>query len=1038
VTQFPAWPEQGADELERELLARWEEEKLFRQAQELTREGKPFVFYEGPPTANGRPGIHHVFARSIKDLICRFRVMQGRQVTRIAGWDTHGLPVEIEVEKELKLNGKKAIEEYGVAKFNAKARESVFRYQSDWEQLSNRTGYWLDYENPYVTCSNEYIESVWWLLQRLHQKDMLYRGHRVLPYCPRCGTVLSSHELALGYEEIQDKSIYVTFPLADGSGRELVVWTTTPWTLPSNVAVAVHPDLEYAEFDVDGRKLILARNRGRQMYGESRESRVVSGAELVGLSYARPLDVVPMPADRKHGIVVPGGFVTAEDGSGLVHMAPAFGADDYAAGQEHGLALVRPVAADGTFHGTTWPEIEGKLVTAAETNNLIIRRLKETGRLLGDPVSYVHTYPHCWRCKSKLIYYARDSWFVRTSAVKKRMLEINAHVNWHPPEVGSGRFGEWLENNVDWALSRDRYWGTPLPVWVSDRDPAHVEVIGSYAELAAKVGRALPADFDPHKPFIDEYTWPAPGGGTMRRSPEVIDTWFDSGSMPYAQWHYPFEHEAEFKTHFPADFICEGVDQTRGWFYSLLAIATTVFDSPAYRNVVVNELVLDAEGQKMSKTKGNVADPWAAIREFGADTVRLYLLASSQVWAPRRFDAKGIAEQGAFLNTLKQTYRFFSLYAGGWTPGAGTEAPRSTLDRWVLARLDGLVEEVTAAWEGYQVTEGVRAIVNFVVDDLSNWYVRLSRARFWAPDHEADPAAVATLHECLATVARLLAPAAPFASDWLHRALTGQSVHLSGFPETRRRRDEALEGAMDAVRRLTSLGRAARETKNIRVRQPLSAMQVAVPARFRGPLFDELLALLQSEVNVRAVSPVASDADLVRLKAKPNFRALGKKFGKRTQEAAAAVAKLDVHALRMLEEGGTASLDGLGDVSADEVQVEREVTSDWLVQSDGPYVVALDPVITDELRTEGLAREVVNRVQRMRKEAGYEYTTRIRLWVTGDEQVQRAVAAHTGFIRDETLARELEVGTRGTTPDLEQQVDLDGVSAILGIQRHGE
>jgi len=1037
VTQFPAWPDQGANELELELLARWDSEQLFRQAQELTRDGKPFVFYEGPPTANGRPGIHHVFARSIKDLICRFRVMQGRQVTRIAGWDTHGLPVEIEVEKELKLNGKKAIEEYGVARFNAKARESVFRYQSDWEQLSNRTGYWLDYANPYVTCSNEYIESVWWLLQRLHQRDMLYRGHRVLPYCPRCGTVLSSHELALGYEEIQDKSIYVTFPLADGSGRELVVWTTTPWTLPSNVAVAVHPELEYGEYEHQGRVLIMATTRAAQVIGEAPLRRTVQGAELVGLSYERPLDVVPMPADRKHGIVVPGAFVTAVDGSGLVHMAPAFGADDYAAGQEHGLALVRPVAADGTFHGTTWPEIEGKLVTAAETNNLIIRRLKDSGRLLGDPVSYVHTYPHCWRCKSKLIYYARDSWFVRTSAVKKRMLEINAHVNWQPPEVGSGRFGEWLENNVDWALSRDRYWGTPLPVWVSDRDPSHVEVIGSYAELAAKVGRALPADFDPHKPFIDEYTWPAPGGGTMRRSPEVIDTWFDSGSMPYAQWHYPFENEAEFKAHFPADFICEGVDQTRGWFYSLLAIATTVFDSPAYRNVVVNELVLDAEGQKMSKTKGNVADPWAAIRDFGADTVRLYLLASSQVWAPRRFDAKGIAEQGAFLNTLKSTYRFFSLYAGDWAPGAGANAPRSTLDRWVLARLDGLVEDVTAAWETYQVTEGVRAIVDFVVDDLSNWYVRLSRSRFWAPDHEADPAAVATLHECLATVARLLAPAAPFASDWLHRALTGRSVHLSGFPVTGHRRDAALEGAMDAVRRLTSLGRAARETKNIRVRQPLSAMQVAVPARYRGPLFDELLTLLQSEVNVRAVSPVASDADLVRLRAKPNFRALGKKFGKRTQEAAAAVASLGVEALRQLEEGGTAALDGLGDVTAEEVQVEREVTSDWLVQSDGPYVVALDPVITDELRAEGLAREVVNRVQRMRKDAGYEYTTRIRLWVTGEEQVQRAVTEHAAFIRDETLARELDVGGRATHPDLEQQVDLDGVTAVLGVQRHG-
>ena len=1039
MTQFPPWPEQGADELERELLATWTAENLFKQAQDLTRNGKPFVFYEGPPTANGRPGIHHVFARSIKDLICRFRVMQGRQVTRIAGWDTHGLPVEIEVEKELKLNGKKAIEEYGIARFNAKARESVFRYQSDWEELSNRTGYWLDYENPYVTCSNEYIESVWWLLQRLHQKDLLYRGHRVLPYCPRCGTVLSSHELALGYEEIQDKSIYVTFPLADGSGRELVVWTTTPWTLPSNVAVAVHPDLEYGEYESQGRvadhgdlaRLSRARRgpasshgaRGRSSWGSATSARSTS---------------CRCPADRKHGIVVPGAFVTAEDGSGLVHMAPAFGADDYAAGQEHGLALVRPVAADGTFHGTTWPEIEGKLVTAAETNNLIIRRLKETGRLLGDPVSYVHTYPHCWRCKSKLIYYARDSWFVRTSAVKKRMLEINAQVNWQPPEVGSGRFGEWLENNVDWALSRDRYWGTPLPVWVSDRDPSHVEVIGSYAELAARVGRALPADFDPHKPFIDEYTWPAPGGGTMRRSPEVIDTWFDSGSMPYAQWHYPFEHEAEFKTHFPADFICEGVDQTRGWFYSLLAIAATVFDSPAYRNVVVNELVLDAEGQKMSKTRGNVADPWAAIREFGADTVRLYLLASSQVWAPRRFDAKGIAEQGSFLNTLKQTYRFFSLYAGDWTPGAAVDAPRSTLDRWVLARLDGLVQEVTTAWESYQITDGVRAIVVFVVDDLSNWYVRLSRARFWAPDREADPAAVATLHECLATVARLLAPAAPFASDWLYRALTGQSVHLSGFPVTRARRDEALEGAMDAVRRLTSLGRAARETRNIRVRQPLAAMQVAVPARFRGPRFR------------RAACAAAERSERARRESGGVRRRLGAAPGE-TQLQGAGQEVRQAHAgsggrggqsryRGAARTGGRWHGRGLtvcGDVSAEEVQVEREVTSDWLVQSDGPYVVALDPVITDELRAEGLAREVVNRVQRMRKEAGYEYTTRIRLWVSGEEQVRRAVTAHASFIRDETLARELDVGGRAAAPDLEQQVDLDGVTAVLGVQRHG-
>jgi len=1030
---FPAWPDRSWNELEEQLLAQWHAEGLFERAQEQTRNGTPFVFYEGPPTANGRPGIHHVFARSIKDLVCRFRVMQGRQVTRIPGWDTHGLPVEIEVEKELQLDGKRAIEAYGVAKFNARARESVFRYQKEWEELSNRIGYWLDYQRPYVTCSNDYVESVWWLLKRLHEKDLLYRGHRVLPYCPRCGTVLSSHELAQGYEEVHDKSIYVTFPLADGSARELVVWTTTPWTLPSNVAVAVHPDLDYGEYEVDGRRMLIATSRAAHLFGDRAPVRVVTGAELVGLSYRRPLEVVPMPDDRRHGIVVPGAFVTAEDGSGLVHMAPAFGADDYAAGQEHGLALVRPVAADGTFHGTTWPELEGRLVTADATNELIVRKLKELGRHLRTE-QYIHSYPHCWRCKSKLIYYARDSWFVRTSAVKQRMLEVNRQVQWHPPEVGAGRFGEWLENNVDWALSRDRYWGTPLPVWVSDQDPKHVEVIGSYEELARRSGRTLGADFDPHKPGIDDFTWPAPGGGTMRRTPEVIDTWFDSGAMPYAQWHYPFEHQGEFTAHFPADFICEGVDQTRGWFYSLLAIATTVLDSPAYRNVVVNELVLDADGQKMSKSRGNVADPWAAIREFGADTVRLYLLASSQVWATRRFDARGIAEQGGFLRTLRDTYRFFSLYAGSAPPAyPATRLP--ALDRWILARLDSLVEDVTAAWEGYQVTDGVRRITAFVVDDLSNWYVRQSRARFWAPGREADPAAVATLHEALVTVARLLAPAAPFASDWLHRALTGASVHLSGFPAPGARRDARLEGAMDAVRRLASLARAARETRNIRVRQPLAAMQVALPAGVDAAAFEALVGLLQREVNVQAVSRVATDADLVRLRAKPNFRALGKRFGKQTQEAAAAVQALDTAALRAIEAGQGVSLGGLGEVSIAEVEVEREVTSDWLVLSEGQYVVALDPHITDALRAEGLAREVVSKVQRMRKDAGYEYTDRIRLWVSGSAVVEQAVQQHAGFIAEETLAQSLGVGERAGSADMEQQLELDGVTALVAVRR---
>ncbi len=1048
---YPVWPDLSADALEQQQLARWKEEHLFQRTLDATRDGPPFVFYEGPPTANGRPGIHHVFARTIKDLICRYQAMQGKQVTRIAGWDTHGLPVEIEVEKELRLTGKKDIERFGVAEFNARARSSVFRYQSEWENLSDRIGYWLDYAHPYVTCSNDYVESVWWLLHRLHGKDLLYRGHRVLPYCPRCGTVLSSHELALGYEEVTTNSVYVTFPLESDPSRQLLIWTTTPWTLLSNVAVAVHPDLEYGEYRVGDRTLILATARaaalsssaqkGAPTFAELGALRTFPGRELVGLRYQRPLDVVPLPDDRVSRIVVAGDFVTAEDGSGLVHMAPAFGADDYAAGQRHNLALVRPVAADGTFTGTSWPEIEGRLVTAKETNDLILARLKQDGRWqLTQP--YSHSYPHCWRCSSPLIYYARDSWFVRTSAVKQRMLELNAGVDWHPPEIGSGRFGEWLANNVDWALSRDRYWGTPLPVWVCDNDPDHVEVIGSYAQLAERWGRALPAEFDPHKPQIDDYSWACshPGcHGLMRRAPEVIDTWFDSGSMPYAQWHYPFEHQAEFEAHFPADFICEGVDQTRGWFYSLLAIAATAFDSRAYKHVIVNELVLDPDGQKMSKTRGNVVNPWDVISEFGADIVRVYLLASSQVWLPKRFDRRTIPEvAGGFFTTLRNTYLFFQRYAED-TVSPPPRQQRPLADRWILSRLAATVDAVHAAWGGYDVTTGVRAIMDFVVDDLSNWYVRLNRARFWAPDSSADPAAVATLRDALETVARLLAPAAPFASDWLHRALACESVHLARFPEANGAREPALEDAMDAVRRLASLARAAREAGKLRVRQPLARMQIAVPPAVRGAELDALLELLRSEVNVRAVEVVAADTDLVRLRARANFRSLGKRFGKDTPRVAAAVAALDPEVLRRLETGtsATVAVDGREcRIESDDVVVEREVTSDWLVQSDGPFVAALDPHLTDALRSEGLARELVNRVQRARKDAGYEFTTRIELWIDGAPEIVATARAHAEYVGAETLARAVHPGARAGEPELEQRLEIDGLEAVVGVRRH--
>jgi isoleucyl-tRNA synthetase len=1052
--RFPAWPDQGADALERELLDRWNAEDLFARVQHAREDAPAFVFYEGPPTANGRPGLHHVFSRTIKDLFCRFQVMQGRSVTRIAGWDTHGLPVEIEVEKKLALSGKKDIEAYGVAEFNRLCRESVFTYKEDWEALSGRIGYWLDYARPYITCTPEYIESVWWLLKELHNRELLVRGHRVLPYCPRCGTVLSSHELAQGYERVEDKSVYLTFPLEDGSGRELVIWTTTPWTLPANVAAAVAPEMEYGTYllgrndatedaTTQRRKVVLATARAEKL-AEMLGTELAPvgppfpGSALAGLRYQRPFDIVPLPADRAHSVVVTGDFVTAEDGSGIVHLAPAFGADDYDAGQRFGLALLRPVAADGTFTGTRWPELEGRLVTAAETNDLLIRRLKSEGRHLRT-VQYAHDYPHCWRCKSKLIYYARDSWFVRTSAIRQRLLDLNAGINWQPPETGSGRFGDWLRNNVDWALSRDRYWGTPLPVWVSDADPAVVEVIGSYAQLAERLGRPLPADFDPHKPGIDAITWPAPGGGTMRRAPEVIDAWFDSGSMPYAQWHYPFEHKEEFERHFPADFICEGLDQTRGWFYSLLAIGAGVFERAPYRNVVVNDLLLDAQGQKMAKSRGNIVEPWELIREHGADVARLYLLASSEVWRPKRFDRAAIPEiAGAFLTTLRNTYTFFRLYSGAVLPERSPEL-EGPLDRWLRSRLEATVAEVTAAWERYDPTTGVRAIIDFVVDDLSNWYVRLSRARFWAPDREADPAAVRTLHDALLAVSRLLAPAAPFASDWLHRALTGTSVHLARFPAAAGGRDEALEVAVGAVRQLASLARAAREERNLRVRQPLRRMRVAVPPHADGPRFRDLLPLLAQEVNVREVEVVASDAELVRLRAKPNFRTLGKRYGKRTPEAAAASARLTPEQLRALEAGQSVRLNGDGalwEYGPDDVTVERLVVSDWPVQSAASYVAALDPELTDPLRREGLARELVNRIQRLRKDAGYEYTTRIEVSIEGPAPLLDAARDHEGVIRSETLARALHIGVRCPAPDRQETLDIDGHQAMIAVQRY--
>ncbi len=1045
-----------ANDLERNLLEVWEEEGLFRRTLDATADGEAFVFYEGPPTANGRPGIHHVFARTIKDLICRYYTMCGRQVTRIAGWDTHGLPVEIEVEKALGLSGKAEIEAFGVAEFNRRCRESVFRYKSDWESLSNRIGYWLDYDRPYVTYTKEYIESVWWLLKRLHERDRLYEGYKVLPYCPRCGTSLSSHELAMGYKTHRSPSIYVLFrltePAADGRSRHLLVWTTTPWTLPSNVAVAVHPELTYVELDVDGRRLIVEQGiaRGKAVPGGTHgkplgafpQLATMSGEMLVGTRYEQLLDAVTVDPGQAFR-VVSGDFVTSEEGTGLVHIAPAFGADDYATAQREGLAFVNPVDAAGTFRDTAWDAINGR--TVFDANPTIADRLTDEDKVFGryEPAGFEHTYPFCWRCDSPLIYYARSSWFVRTTAYKDEMVAHNRAIGWHPSEVGEGRFGEWLDNNVDWALSRDRYWGTPLPVWRCEADPDHIVVVGSYEELATLRGQPLPEDFDPHKPGVDELVLRCPSCGySARRVSAVIDAWFDSGAMPYAQWHYPFERETDFKRHFPADYICEGLDQTRGWFYSLLAIAAGVFDSTAYRNVIVNGLLLDADGRKMSKRIGNVVDPWEAVERFGADTVRLSLLVSSQVWLPKRFDLDAIPEAaGGSLTRLRNTYGFFALYAEDWSPTDACPPPgeRPPVDRWLAGRVHRLISDVRSAWDVYDVTTGTRALLEFCDNDLSNWYVRINRGRFWAPDAAADPAALATLYEVLIVVTRLLAPAAPFLSDAIHRRLTGSSVHLAEMPEPGQAGDAGLDQAMDAIRRLATLARSVRDDAGIRVRQPLAAMQVAVPGTVRGEWFNSLLDLLAAEVNVKTIVPVASDEDLVRLRGKPNFRTLGKVYGKETPQAARAVTELGPDALRALEAGQDTSVHVDGRefrFRPEDVRIERDVTTDWLVASAGPFVVALDQTLTDSLRSEGLARELVNRVQRLRKEAGYEYTTRIILSITGDQEVLDASGAYEDFIAGETLARQLETGNDLDSPDVRETVQIDGRDVVIALRRH--
>jgi isoleucyl-tRNA synthetase len=1030
---YPEYPN-SVNELEDSILARWRAEDLFHQTLKATEGGEEFVFFEGPPTANGRPGIHHVLSRTLKDLVARYHTMLGKHVTRIAGWDTHGLPVEIEAEKRLGISGKRQIEELGVAKFNEACRESVFTYKEDWERLSERIAYWLDYSNPYVTFKPEYIESVWNILKRLDDKGLIYRGYKSVPYCPRCGTALSSHEVSQGYEDVKDPSLYFLAPWADDpEGRAFLVWTTTPWTLPSNVALAVHPELPYVEVEHEGKRIILAEARVRAVFGEAAKiGRQYWAHQLVGQRYERPFDIVPVPPDSERAWrVVAETFVTADDGTGIVHLAPAFGADDYSAGQKHGLPMMRPIDDAARFTENV-QLVAGLFVKEADP--VLLENLSRRGLVFRYSLE-MHTYPHCWRCSSPLIYMARDSWYIRTTQMKDVMIQNNNQVGWHPPEVGTGRFGEWLEGNVDWALSRERYWGTPLPIWLCDQDNEHREFIGSFQQLRERAGE-LGDDFDPHKPYIDDVAWQcAQCDGTMRRTPEVIDVWFDSGSMPYAQWHYPFENEDRWRTHFPADFICEGVDQTRGWFYSLMAISSMLGDGPAYKNVVVNDLVLDAQGQKMSKSKGNVVDPWEAINSFGVDAIRWYFLTASQPWVPKRFDPEALSEAAhRVFDTLANTYKFFALYANleGYRYADGqTLPPAALMDRWIKSRLASLVAQVRADLDDYEVTRAARAIGEFVVDDISNWYVRRSRDRFWGSiDNEETRSAFDTLAEVLTTVARLLAPITPFQADWLHRAITGESVHLARFPKAGQR-DETLERGMDAIRSLARLGRAARERVKVRVRQPLRTLHAFTPVK---DLSAELVAVLRDELNVKEVHFLQRSEELVAFRAQPNFRVLGKRFGGKTQEAATRVREVPSADISAFKGGAPLRIEVGGEsfeLTAEEIEIREEPLGELLVESDGGYTVALDPHIDEELRLEGLAREVVSRIQRLRRDSGLEVSDRIRLEIAAQGDVATALAQHREYVAHETLAEHVELGE--AVADKGTEVELDGARLRIAL-----
>lgn len=1107
--KYPEYKQLHLSQIGKDVLQYWKQNNVFEKSISTRPAGKPFTFYEGPPSANGMPGIHHVMARAIKDIFCRYKTLQGFQVKRKGGWDTHGLPIELAVEKSLGITKEDIGKKISVDEYNAACKKEVMRYTDVWNDLTEKMGYWVDLENPYVTYQNDYIESLWWLLKQLYEKDLLYKGYTIQPYSPAAGTGLSSHELNQPgtYKMVKDTTIVAQFKVAETSQQTralpfdtedtyFLAWTTTPWTLPSNTALAVGKDVSYVlvktfnPYTAKPVSLILAKDLlGKHFPEKNAELKLedykegdknipfevkaeFKGSELEGIRYEQLLPYA-QPENGDAFRVIIGDFVTTEDGTGIVHIAPSFGADDFRVARQNGIGSLTLVDKRGRFleEVSDFPNeyVKEDYLTVEEKEAERLKQGRDKYLSVDERISiklktenkafkvekYEHTYPHCWRTDKPVLYYPLDSWFIKTTAMKDRMVELNKTINWKPESTGTGRFGNWLENLVDWNLSRSRYWGTPLPIWRTE-DGSEELCIGSVEELNTEIRKSVAAGFmtaeftinDLHRPYVDDVILVSPSGKKMLREPDLIDVWFDSGAMPYAQWHYPFENQDEFKNAYPADFIAEGVDQTRGWFFTLHAIAVMLFDSVAYKNVVSNGLVLDKNGNKMSKRLGNAVDPFETIEKYGADATRWYMISNAAPWDNLKFDLEGLGEvQRKFFGTLYNTYAFFALYANidQFEMNEADMIPvkdRPELDRWIISALQKLIIEVQDSYENYEPTKAARATQYFVDEHLSNWYVRLARRRFWKGELTDDKkAAYGTLYECLSVISQLMSPVAPFFAEWLYKNLSGnhpnvpESVHLTYWPEVKNALvDEELNECMTLAQDISSLILSLRKKVSINVRQPLSRVLLPILDERFEQRVEKIKQLILSETNIKEIEYIKDTAGFIKKKIKPNFKALGSKVGKDMKDVAAILTGMSQEEINLFEQNGVyAVLDGKYSVILDEVEVIAEDVPGWLVNNMGKLTVALDVTITEELRNEGLARELINRIQNLRKDKGFEVTDRINVTIVQNQLVKDALNNNLNYICAEILATGIDLPEE--IPSNMERVEINEKEVYIRIEK---